>query len=96
MPEGVSRPVQDQEPCPAFPSLPQLNPARSGPRSLAQLPRGPGRVPIVQGAQEASQRSYRVQESFSVPRDVPRWSTWPRCVQPIGTVLRTKNHVLIF
>ena len=92
--QSVSRPVQAQEPCPAFPSLPQLNPARSGPRSLAQLPRGPGRVPIVQGAQGASQRSYRVQESFSVPRDVPRWSTWPRCFQPIGTVLRTKKHMV--
>ena len=47
------------QPCPAFPSLLQLTPARSGPRSLAQLPRGPGRVPIIQGA---SQRSYRAQE----------------------------------
>ena len=54
-----SRPVQAQRPCPAFSSLLQLTLARSGPRSLAQLPRGPGRVPIVQGA---SQRSYRAQE----------------------------------
>ena len=54
-----SRPVQAQRPCPAFPSLLQLTPARPGPRSLAQLPRGPGRVPIIQGA---SQRSYRAQE----------------------------------
>ena len=60
------RPRQAQEPCPAFPRLLQLNPARSGPRSLAQLPKGPGRVPSVQGA---SQRSYKAQESFSVPRD---------------------------
>ena len=66
-----SRPRQAQEPCPAFPSLLQLIPARSGPRSLAQLPRGSGRVPSIQGA---SQRSYKAQESFSVPRDVPRWS----------------------
>ena len=60
------RPRQAQEPYPAFPRLPQLNPARSGPRSLAQLPKGPGRVPSIQGA---SQRSYKAQESFSVPRD---------------------------
>ena len=53
------RPVQAQRPCQAFPSLLQLTPARPGPRSLAQLPRGPGRVPIIQGA---SQRSYRAQE----------------------------------
>ena len=63
------RPRQAQEPCPAFPSLLQLTPARSGPRSLAQLPKGPGRVPSIQGA---SQRSYKAQESFSVPRDVSR------------------------
>ena len=56
-----TRPVQAQRPCPAFPSLPWLISARSGPRSLAQLPRGPGRVPIIQGA---SQRSYRAQEPF--------------------------------
>ena len=31
-------------------SLPQPSPARPGARSCAQLPRGPGRVPIVQGA----------------------------------------------
>ena len=60
------RPRQAQEPCPAFPRLLQLNPARSGPRSLAQLPKGPGRVLSIQGA---SQRSYKAQESFSVPRD---------------------------
>ena len=53
-------PVQAQRPCPAFPSLLQLIPARSGPRSLALLPRSPGRVPIIQ---EASQRSYSAQES---------------------------------
>ena len=57
--KDVHRPVQAQRPCPAFPSLLQLIPARPRPRSLAQLPRGPGRVPIIQGA---SQRSYRAQE----------------------------------
>ena len=64
-----SRPRQAQKPCPAFPILLQLIPARPGPRSLAQLHRGSGRVPSIQ---VASQRSYRVQKSFSVPRDVPR------------------------
>ena len=56
------RPVQAQRHCPALSSLPsllQLAPARPGPRSLAQLPRGPGRVPIIQGV---SQRSFRAQK----------------------------------
>ena len=69
-----SRSRQAQEPCPAFLSLLQLIPGRSGPRSLVQLPRGSGRVPSIQGA---SKRSYKAQESFPVPRDVPRRSTWP-------------------
>ena len=56
---GLFRPRGLAQPCPAFPSLLQLTPARPGPRSLAQLPRGPGRAPIIQGA---SQRSYRAQE----------------------------------
>ena len=56
---GLFRPRGLVQPCPAFPSLLQLTPARPGPRSLAQLPRGPGRVPIIQGA---FQRSYRAQE----------------------------------
>ena len=56
---GLFRPRGLAQPCPAFPTLLQLIPARPGPRSLAQLPRGPGRVPIVQGA---SQRSYRAQK----------------------------------
>ena len=53
---GLFRPRGLAQPCPTFPSLLQLTPARPGPRSLAQLPRGPGRVPIIQGA---SWRSYR-------------------------------------
>ena len=56
---GLFRPRGLAQPCPAFPSLLQLTPARPGFRSLAQLPRGPGRVPIIQGA---SQRSYQAQE----------------------------------
>ena len=56
---GLFRPRGLARPCPAFPSLLQLTLARLGPRSLAQLPRGAGRVPIIQGA---SQRSYRAQE----------------------------------
>ena len=46
---------QAQEPCPALPSLIQLTPARSGPRSLAQLPKGPGKVPSIQGASQRLQ-----------------------------------------
>ena len=90
VPECQSRPRQAQEPCPTFPSLLQLIPARSGPRSLAQLPRGSGRVPSIQGA---SQRSYKAQESFSVPRDVPRWNPGKMLLQPLGTVPRTENHM---
>ena len=85
------RPRQAQEPCPAFHRLLQLNPARSGPRSLAQLPKGPGRVPSVQGA---SQRSYKAQESFSVPRDEFRSSPGKKLLfQPIGNVPRTEKHM---
>ena len=57
-----SRPDQAQEPCPAFPSLLQLIPARSGPRSFAQLPKGSGRVPSIQGA---CQRINKVQVLLS-------------------------------
>ena len=56
---GLFRPRGLAQPCPTFPSLLQLTPARPGPRSLPQLPRGPGRVPIIQGA---SKRSYRADE----------------------------------
>ena len=85
-----SRPRQAQEPCPAFPSLLQLIPARSGPRSLAQLPRGSGRVPSIQGA---AQRSYKAKETFSVPRDVPRWSPGHVLLQPLATVPRIENQM---
>ena len=54
--DSKPRPVQAQRPCPAFPSLLQLIPGRSGPRSLALLPRFPGEVTSIQGT---SQRSYR-------------------------------------
>ena len=84
------RPRQAQEPCSAFPSLLQLTSARSGPRSLAQLPKGPGRVPSVQGA---SQRSYKAQESFSVPRDEFRSSPGKTATPAIGTVPRTEKHM---
>ena len=62
---GLFRPRGLAQNCPAFPSLLQLTPARPGPRSLAQLPRGPERVPIVQGA---FQRSYRAQSLDSAQR----------------------------
>ena len=90
VPECQSRPRQAQEPCPVFLSLLQLIPARLMPRSLAQLPRGSGRVPSIQGA---SQKSYKAQESFSVPRDVPRWSPGHVLLQPLGTMPRTENHM---
>ena len=80
----LSRPRQAQEPCLPFPSLLQLIPARSGLRSLAQLPRGSGRVPSIQGA---SQRSYKAQESSLVLRPSPG----KLLLQPLGTVPRTEN-----
>ena len=82
------RPVQAQRPCPALSSLLQLTPARPGPRSLAQLPRGPGRVPIVQGA---SQRSYRAQEPWQCPGMCLGGAHGHIHLQPIGTVPRLKN-----
>ena len=84
------RPVQAQRPCLAFPSLLQLTPARPGPRSLAQLPRGPGRVTIIQGA---SQRSYRAQEPWQCPGMCPGGAHGHIHLQPIGTVPRLKNTV---
>ena len=85
------RPIQAQRPCPAFPSLLQLIPARSGPRSLAQLPRGPGRVPIIQGA---SQRSYRAQEPWQCPGMCSGGAHGHIHLQPIGTVPRMKNYIV--
>ena len=88
------RPVQAQRPCPALSSLlqpSQLTPARPGPRSLAQLPRGPGRVPIIQGA---SQRSYRAQEPWQCPGMCPGGAHGHIHLQPIGTVPRLKNCIL--
>ena len=84
------RPVQVQRSCPAFPSLLQLIPTRSGPRSLAQLPRGPGRVPIIQGA---FQRSYRAQEPWQYPGMCPGGAHGHIHLQPIGTVPRLKNYI---
>ena len=73
-----------------FPSLLQLTPARLGPRSLAQLPRGPGRVSIIQGA---SQRSDRAQEPWQCPGMCPGGVHGHIHLQPIGTVPRLKNSV---
>ena len=84
---GLFRPRGLAQPCPTFPRLLQLTPVRPGPRSLAQLPRGPGRVPIVQGA---SQRSYRAQE----PWQRPGGAHGHIHLQPIGTVPRLKNCIL--
>ena len=88
---GLFRPRGLAQPCPAFPSLLQLTPARPGPRSLAQLPRGPGRVPIIQGA---SQRSYRTQEPWQCPGMCPGGAHGHIHLQPIGTVPRLKNYIL--
>ena len=87
---GLFRPRGLAKPCPAFPSLLQLTPARPGPRSLAQLPRGPGRVPIIQGA---SQRSYRAQEPWQCPGMCPGGAHGHIYLQPIGTVPRLKNCI---
>ena len=87
---GLFRPRGLAQPCPAFPSLLQLTPARPGPRSLVQLPRGPGWVPIIQGA---SQRSYRAQEPWQCPGMCPGGANGHIHLQPIGTVPRLKNCI---
>ena len=85
------RPKQAQEPCPAFPSLLQLTPARSGPRSLAQLPKGSGKVSSIQGA---SQRSYKAPGVLlSAQGCVPGEAQENVLLQPLGTVPRTENHM---
>ena len=84
------RPRQAQEPCPAFPRLLQLNPARSGPRSLAQLPKGPGRVPSVQGG---SQRRYKARSPSQCPGMSSGQAQEKLLFQPIVTVPRTEKHM---
>ena len=87
---GLFRPRGLVQPCPAFPSLLQLTPARPGSRNLAQLARGPGRVPIIQGA---SQRSYRAQESLQCPGMCPGGAHGHIHLQSIVTVPRIENHM---
>ena len=87
---GLFRPRGLAQPCPALPSLLQLTPARPGPRSLAQLPRSSGRVPIIQ---EASQRSYRAQEPWQCSGMCPGGAHGHIHLEPIGTVPRLKNSV---
>ena len=87
---GLFRPRGLAQPCPAFPSLLQLTPAKPGPRSLAQLSRGPGRVPIIQGA---SHRSYRTQEPWQCPGMCPGGAHGHIHLQPIGTVPRLNNYL---
>ena len=77
----------------ALSSLPQPSPADSS-QVRAQEP-----CPAAQRFREsasiqgASQRSYKAQESSSVPRDVSRWSPGQMLLQPLGTVPRTENHM---
>ena len=69
-----SRPVQAHRPCPAFPSLLQLTPARPGAWEL---------WPAAQRPRESAYHSGSFPEklqgpgALTVPRDVPRRSTWP-------------------
>ena len=72
-----SRPVQAQRPCPALSSLPQPSPADSS-QARAQEP-----CPVAQMPRESIYRSGSFLEklqgpgALTVPRDVPRRSTWP-------------------
>ena len=71
------RPVQAQRPCPALSSLPQPSPADSS-QTRAQEP-----CPAVQRPRESTYHSGSFPEklqgpgALTVPRDVPRRSTWP-------------------
>ena len=71
------RPVQAQRPCPALSSLPQLSPADSS-QARAQKP-----CPATQRPRESAYHSGGFLEklqgpaALTVPRDVPRRSTWP-------------------
>ena len=72
-----SRTVQAQRPCPALSSLPQPSPADSS-QARAQEP-----CPAAQRPRESAYRSGSFPEklqgpgALTVPRDVPRRSTWP-------------------
>ena len=68
---GLFSPRGLVQPCPAFPSLLQLTPPRPGPRSLAQRPR--------ESAYCSGSFPEKLQGpgALTVPRDVPRRSTWP-------------------
>ena len=68
---GLFSPRGLAQPCPAFPSLLQLTSARPGPRSLAQRPR--------ESAYHSGSFPEKLQGpgALTVPRDVPRRSTWP-------------------
>ena len=93
------RPVQAQRPCPALSSLPQPSPADSS-QARAQEP-----CPAAQRPRESAYHSGSFPEklqgpgALTVPRDVPRRSTWPypppahrNCAQaeklPIYSVLK--------
>ena len=71
------RPVQAQRPCPALSSLPQPSPADSS-QARAQEP-----CPAAQRPRESAYHSGSFPEklqgpgALTVPRDVPRRSTWP-------------------
>ena len=96
------RPVQAQRPCPALSSLPQpsqLTPARPGPR---QEP-----CPAAQRPRESAYHSGSFPEklqgpgALTVPRDVPRRSTWPypfpahrNCAQAEKQCLKTPGKTL--
>ena len=84
------RPRQAQEPCPAFPSLLQLTPTRSGPRSLTQLPKGPGKVPSIQGA---SREVTRPRSPSQCPGMCSGQAQEKLLFQPIGTMPRTEKHM---
>ena len=87
---NLFRPRVLAQPCPAFPSVLQQTPARPGPRSLAQLPRGPGRVPISSGS---FLEKLEGPGALTVPRVCPGGAHGHIHLQPIGTVPRLKNYI---
>ena len=71
---GLFRPRDLVQPCPAFPSLLQLTPARPGPRSLASAAQRPRESAYHSGS---FPEKLQGPGALTVPRDVPRRSTWP-------------------
>ena len=80
------RPRQAQEPCPAFPSLLQLTPARSGP----SCPKAQGKC---LASRELPREVTRPRSPSQCPGMCSGQAQEKLLFQPIGTVPRTEKHM---